>query len=273
LLLKREFVSPKASSTIQVSEQGFQIDHARLVSATLNMTERGARGNPAGDAALTDPGDFDLRLKRTDENRWIASRYARQADRERLMAIYCLNHELQRALSLSDPMLGRIRVQWWRDTLESLAAGQPARRHDLSIELARVLALRRDLFPAFGDLLDRFDDALDDHLHGVKHAHGGVHEARHLAAEASLTRLAGRALAPDASPTQLDALSRCGEAYVAVGASLPDAASRLATAREASRNLSAAYWPAIVHLAIASRELSPLKRRWRVFWAIATRRL
>ncbi|HVY87365.1 MAG TPA: squalene/phytoene synthase family protein, partial [Hyphomonadaceae bacterium] len=103
--------------------------------------------NPAklASAALTNAAEFDARLKRTDEARWLASRYAPQADRELLVAIYLLNQELQRALGSKEPMLGKIRLQWWRETMDQVAGEAPLRRHDLSEELARVTKARPDL--------------------------------------------------------------------------------------------------------------------------------
>ena len=71
---------------------------------------------------LASVDDFDARLKRTDEDRWLATRYAPQAARERLVAIYLLYQELQRALQTKEAMLGKIRIQWWRETLEQVGA-------------------------------------------------------------------------------------------------------------------------------------------------------
>jgi phytoene synthase len=236
----------------------------------MNMSDT---ANPANVASgLVSAAEFDARLKRTDEARWLASRYAPQAGRERLVAVYLLNQELQRALGVSEPMIGKIRIQWWRETLEGISAGNP-RRHDLSLELARVFAGRADLVAAAHELVDRFDDVIDDHLHAGGHQPGDDHAARHLAAESAVTRLAGRLLAGNVSAQQLDALSRCGEAHLAAVAELPDAVERRTAAQTAARTLPADLWPAIVHLVADGPGLTPLRRRWRILRAIATRRL
>ncbi len=235
------------------------------------MTDTANQAKLASAGGLGDAADFDARLKAADENRWLATRYAPQAERERLTALYLLHHELQRALAASEPMLGKIRVQWWRETMEGVAGAGPVRRHDLALELARTLAGRADLTPLIADLLDRFDDALDDHLHGTGHDHGSAHEARHIAAEAAITVLAGAALSAELNAADRDALARAGEAHIALTAGLPDAEARLAAARKATAGLSAAQWPAIAH--VAARGGSPLARRWRVFRAVLTKRL
>lgn len=229
----------------------------------------------ANPANLASSEEFDARLKRTDEDRWLATRYAPQAGRERLVAIYLFNQELQRTLHTKEPMLGKIRLQWWRETLEQFAGKAPLRRHDLAEELARVTKDRPDLIAPMNDLIDRFDDILDDHMHGG-HTTGGDHEARHLATEGSLARLAGLALDQAANPEHLNALAQVGEARVASIAGLADAASKWTAARAAVRKAPALLWPAILHLAVTvspEKPLSPFSRRWRMLRAALTHRL
>lgn len=233
--------------------------------------------NPSNHASapLGEAAEFDARLQRTDEDRWLATRYAPETGRERLVAIYLLNQELQRTLHTKEPMLGKIRVQWWRETIEQVAGKGPLRRHDLAEELARVTKDRPDLIAPINDLIDRFDDIIDDHLQGG-HTDGGEHEARHLATEGSLARLAGLALHPEATPDQLASLSSIGEARIALAAGLADADTRWNVARSAARKLPSPLFPAILHLAAADAGGQPrtaLSKRWRMFRAALTRRL
>ena len=225
---------------------------------------------------LASAAEFDARLKRTDEDRWLATRYAPAASRERVAVIYLLNHELQRTLQTSEPMLGKIRLQWWRETMEQVAGKGPVRRHDLAEELARVLAGRPDLHAAASALIDRYDDILDDHLHAGGHQPGGDHEARHLAVEGAVMKLAGLALDPKATPEQLGAMATLGEARLALSADLPNGPARWNSARAAARKLPAILWPAILHLAIAdlpSPQASDFARRWRLLKTAFTHRL
>jgi phytoene/squalene synthetase len=119
------------------------------------MSDTSNKANLAS-APLAGVEEFDDRLKRTDEDRWLATRYAPAEGRERLVAIYLLNQELQRTLHTKEPMLGKIRVQWWRETIEQVAGKAPLRRHDLAEELARVTKDRPDLIAPINDLIDRF---------------------------------------------------------------------------------------------------------------------
>src|SRR5262249_50222517 len=155
-----------------------------------------------------------------------ATRYAPPQGRELLVAIYLLNQELQRALGSKEPMLGKIRLQWWRETMDQVAGKAPLRRHDLSEELARVTKARPDLIVPINALIDAYDDVLDDHLHAGGHKAEGEHEARHFAVESALMQLAGLALDPRAGPEHLDALMKCGEAQLARTAELTGADER-----------------------------------------------
>ena len=172
--------------------------------------------------------------------------------------------------------IGKIRIQWWRETIEQVAGPGPVRRHDLAEELARVLKDRGDLIAPVHALIDAYDDILDDHLHAGGHESGQDHQQRHLAGEASLARLTGLALDAEAPPAQLGALAACGEAGLAIAAQLPDATQRWDAARTSARQLPAVFWPAIAHLAALNPKRpqpSPFATRWRIFAAVLARSL
>jgi hypothetical protein len=235
----------------------------------------GKETSPAQNTSgLAEAGAFDARLKAADESRWLASRYAPAEGRELLVAIYLLNGELQRAMSASEAMLGKIRVQWWREAVAEISThvevGGRVRRHDLVLELARVMKGRADLVPAVNALVDSYDDILDDHLHAGGHQGGDEHAARHLATGAALARLAGLALDRAATASQLDTLGACGAAEIALKAELEGADARFEAAALTARELPPVLWPAVLHLAARG---GPLGMRWRVFSAMLRRRL
>jgi len=224
----------------------------------------------ANPAPLASARTFDDRLKSADEARWLAIRYAPTALRERMCALYCLNLECQRALRLSEPMLGRIRIQWWRETILAVAAGAAARRHDLAEELARVGAGRQDLADAIGALLDAYDAVLDDHARSGGHTNGPEHEARHLAIGARLSFLAGLALCPSAVEFRAE-LEEIGTAELLLRAGSADAAERWRLARRAARRTPSRLWPAIAHLAAGGR--GPLGARFAILRTMLLMRL
>lgn len=74
--------------------------------------------------------DLDADVRRYDEDRWLASRFAPADVRARLIAIYALNHEIARtAQAVSQPAIGDIRLAWWREALAEIADGKAPRAH------------------------------------------------------------------------------------------------------------------------------------------------
>lgn len=58
-------------------------------------------------------------LRRDDPDRWLASLFAPADKRHHVHAIYAFNLEVARVREVvSEPMLGEIRLQWWRDAIE-----------------------------------------------------------------------------------------------------------------------------------------------------------
>lgn len=106
--------------------------------------------------------ELDQRLKRVDETRWIASRYAPQPARRRLVALYLLNHELARAAHLSEPMLGAIRLQWWREALSEVEQGRPPRRHEVLAELDHAFAGKVAELKGLTALIEHWQAMIDD---------------------------------------------------------------------------------------------------------------
>jgi hypothetical protein len=151
------------------------------------------------------------------------------------------------------------------------------RRHDLAEELVRVTAGRSELMAPMAALVDAYDDILDDHLQAGGHQPSGEHEARHLASEAKLMRLAGLALMAGAPEPELAAMEQVGEAALAVKAELPEADQRWRVAVRRARAVPSAMWPAMLHLAARAdakgRERSAFGKRWAVFAAALWRRL
>jgi len=60
-----------------------------------------------------------------DRDRYLCSLFTRSRGRHALWALYALNLELARTHEIvTQPMLGEVRLRWWRETLESLFQGQ-----------------------------------------------------------------------------------------------------------------------------------------------------
>ena len=64
-------------------------------------------------------------VKARDRDRYLSVLYAPAAARPALLALHGLDLELAQVVaSTTEPMLGEIRLAWWRDALLALDAGQ-----------------------------------------------------------------------------------------------------------------------------------------------------
>ena len=74
-------------------------------------------------------------LRRQDPDRFLTALFAGER-REALFALYAFNLEIARTReAVREPMMGLIRLQWWRDALAEIARGKI-----LAHEVARPLA-------------------------------------------------------------------------------------------------------------------------------------
>ena len=101
---------------------------------------------------MADPWD-DL-VRRVDPDRYLSSLFAPHALRAELNVLYAFNHEVAKtAETVSQPIAGQIRLQWWRDRIAELYRGAVI-DHPLVEALARMIAahqLPRDLFDVMID--------------------------------------------------------------------------------------------------------------------------
>lgn len=73
------------------------------------------------------PETMDDLVRRVDEDRWLAARFADAPARERLNALYAFVYEIARIPeAVREPALGAIRLQWWRDAVDGIYAGRVA---------------------------------------------------------------------------------------------------------------------------------------------------
>jgi phytoene/squalene synthetase len=111
------------------------------------------------------PSDLDYcidQLRRLDRDRFLAALAAPAELRADLMVLYAFNTEVARVReSVSEQMLGLIRLQWWREAVAEIFAGKP-RRHAVVTPLAEMVR-RRDLSEApFLRLIEARERDLDN---------------------------------------------------------------------------------------------------------------
>ncbi len=101
-------------------------------------------------------------LRRHDRDRYVAALFAPDPERRALIALYGFNLEIAKIReSVSEPMLGEIRLQWWRDALDGIRAGAP-RQHEVVLALADA-TIRHDLsYDRLGRMIDARGFDLED---------------------------------------------------------------------------------------------------------------
>lgn len=104
-------------------------------------------------AALSDNA---ATIRAHDPERFQATLFAPAERREALFALYAFDHELDRIrFSVTQPMTGLIRLQWWRDALDGIAAGRRPLAHPV------VAGLAQHVWPALGEDWHHLQAAID----------------------------------------------------------------------------------------------------------------
>jgi phytoene synthase len=226
----------------------------------------------------SDPEDLDALVRRVDPDRWLSSRFvADPAARADVVALYAYDHELARAPRIaSNPLLGEIRLTWWREALDEIFEGGPVREHPTAQALAQAVARRR---------LHRepLEAMIDARYREFERQPLDLHEALDWA-RGTGGRAAGLALAV-LDPQAEAALAEPAGAAWALARRIPDQpdlapvfAQLLAEARSAARRLKPAGFPAVAHAVFATgraRGAAPsgLTGRLRITWAVARGRI
>jgi len=79
-------------------------------------------------------------LKKADPDRYRAALMSDRQGREDLLILYAFHYELSKVPDVtSEPMLGQIRFEWWREAIDEIYTGREVRRHEISTPLAEML--------------------------------------------------------------------------------------------------------------------------------------
>lgn len=164
---------------------------------------------------MSAPGDHCLELIRAaDKDRFLACLFAPDDTRPHLAALYAFNLEVARIReSVSEPMLGEIRLQWWHDTIEALAAGGSA-SHPVAAALGdamRAASLPKE--PLLGLIAARRFDLYDDPMPSLNDLEGYLGETSSMLIQLACNLLAG----PEDGRACAEAAGLAGVAYGLTG--------------------------------------------------------
>jgi phytoene synthase len=225
---------------------------------------------------------LDEKVRRVDPDRWLASRFAPDAEaRADLVALYALDHELTHVLeAVHEPMMAEIRLTWWREAIEEIFAGEPARAHP-ALQALAVAVRRRNLArsPLEAMIEARFEDI--DRAAFADEAALMAYADQVCGAPLSLAlAVLGEAHASALRPGALAwTLGRAAEGAVRSPWSPEETRERglaaLAEARKAARGLKPEAFPAVAHLTLVGPRLrgrrpGGLEARARLMLAVVT---
>jgi phytoene synthase len=214
--------------------------------------------------------DLDSNLAQQDPDRWLSSRFVADAGaRADLVALYSLDNELRAiAGKVSEPLVGEMRLAWWRESLEGLMAGGPTRGHPV-LEALKVASLPLDVLATLPDrrIADLDKPADDEALLAQIDETDGV-----------VMGVAALRLDPAARVEQVADAAR---ALTLAKRGLADRAAVrevLRRGKAALAGLPVAAFPAVAHAALAvgyagGGRPGPISKRIRVTLAVMTGRL
>ena len=152
-------------------------------------------------------------VRRHDRDRFQTALFAPSGKREGLFALYAFNYEIARIReTVHEPMLGQIRLQWWREAIDAAYARTPPRRHEVVEPLTAVIrahGLSRSHF-------DRLIDSRERDLDASPPATLAALEDYAAGSSAPLIRLALEALGAVAPEAEV-AADEIGIAYALTG--------------------------------------------------------
>lgn len=151
-------------------------------------------------------------VRRYDRDRFVTALFAPPAAREDLFTLYAFNIEIARIReTVSEAMLGQIRLQWWRDALDCMCRGDPA-HHPVADDLSALI--RRQSLPR--PLFDRLIEARELDMQDQPPATMAQLKLYVEDSSAGLSALAALVLGGEDAATQ-EAARHVGQAWGLVG--------------------------------------------------------
>ena len=109
--------------------------------------------------------DLVEQVRSGDYHRFLAIQLAPCAKRWALYAIVAFHIEIAIIAEIvSEPLIGHIRLAWWREALEEIEAGKLPRSHPVVLALAQVFAQYPHVFKFLNEMIDARAADLDESL-------------------------------------------------------------------------------------------------------------
>ena len=191
-------------------------------------------------------------VRDADRERFLGALFAPEPQRSGLLALLAFDHELARSRSVTkEPMLARIRLEWWREAMAEAAGSGKPRAQPIVEVLAETVRRHGLALEAMVDLIDAREEEIEGPL--------DVMRAGHALADLELAVLGVE-----------DAASR--QAAHAIGAAWlmgegPERDQLVGDARALRRKIDPAALPILLPALSLGRPLGPLRRPLAYWWA------
>jgi phytoene synthase len=191
-------------------------------------------------------------VRAADRDRFLAALFAPEPQRRGLLALLAFDHELARTRTVTrEPMLARIRLEWWREAAAE-AAGSAKPRAQPIVESLGETARRHKIG---AELLVRLIDAREEEIDGPL----DVLRAGHALADLELEVLAVRDAATRDAARAVGAAGLMGEG--------PERDALLAEARARQSEIDPAALPILLPALALDGAMSPWRRPLAYWWA------
>ncbi len=191
-------------------------------------------------------------VRDADRERFLGALFAPEPQRSGLLALLAFDHELARSRSVTkEPMLARIRLEWWREAMAEAAGSGKPRAQPIVEVLAETIRRHGLALEGMVDLIDAREEEIEGPL--------DVMRAGHALADLELAVLGVE-----------DAASR--QAAHAIGAAWlmgegPERDQLVDDARALRRKIDPAALPILLPALSLGRPLGPLRRPLAYWWA------
>jgi Squalene/phytoene synthase len=191
-------------------------------------------------------------VRAADRDRFLAALFAPEPQRRGLLALLAFDHELGRTRSVTrEPMLARIRLEWWREAVAEAAGDGKPRAQPIVESLSETVRRHRVPEQRFVDLIDAREEEIDGPLDVVRAGH-------------ALADLQLAVLGVTDEPTR-DAARAVGAAWL-MGEG-PERAALLAEARRRRAEVDPAALPILLPARLLDRPWAPWQKPVVLWWA------
>lgn len=191
-------------------------------------------------------------VRSADRDRFLAALFAPEPARRGLLALLAFDHELARTrLVTQEPMLARIRLEWWREAVTE-AAGVATPRAQPIVESLSEIARRHDLG---AERLTALIDAREEEIEGPL----DVVRAGHALADLQLEVLGMRDAATRDVARAVAAAWLMGEG--------PERDTLMAEARMLRREIDPAALPILLPALLLDGAMAPWRKPLAYWWA------